>query len=62
MDLSAGGDGELECMSDFNVSITLTKKGLANTDKVADAVFKYIQRLREAGPQEWVFNESRDVG
>ena len=42
MDLSAGGDGELECMSDFNVSITLTKKGLANTEKVADAVFKYI--------------------
>ena len=62
MELTAGGDGELDCMSDFNVSITLTKKGLANTDKVADAVFKYIQRLKEVGPQEWVFNESRDVG
>ena len=42
MTLSAGGDDELDCMSDFNVSITLTKKGLANTEKVADVVFKYI--------------------
>ena len=50
MELSAGGDGELNCMSDFNVCITLTKKGLANTEKVADAAFKYIQRLREVGP------------
>ena len=42
MELSAGGDDELNCMSDFNVCITLTKKGLANTEKVADAAFKYI--------------------
>ncbi len=42
MDLCSGGDSELDCMSDFNVSITLTKKGLANYEKVIDAVFKYI--------------------
>ena len=42
MDLCAGGDHELDCISDFTITITLTKKGLANTDKVIDAVFKYI--------------------
>lgn len=42
MDLSAGGDHELDCFSDFTITITLTKKGLANTDKVLDAIFKYI--------------------
>lgn len=50
MDLSAGGDHELDCLSDFTLCVTLTKKGLANTDKVIDACFKYIQRLKEVGP------------
>ena len=40
----------------------MTKKGLENYEKVIDAVFKYIQRIKEVGPQEWVFNESRDIG
>ena len=44
------------------MTITLTKKGLANTDKVLNAVFKYIQRLKEVGPQEWVFEEARKIG
>ena len=62
MDLSAGGDYELDCVSDFTVSITLTKKGLANYEKVTDAVFKYMQRLKEVGPQEWVHAEKGKVG
>ena len=62
MELQASADSELDCMSDFSVTITLTKKGLKNHEKVLDAVFKYIQRLKEVGPQEWVFNESRKIG
>ena len=50
MALNAGGDSELDCMSDFSITITLTKKGLANHEKVLDAIFKYIQRLKEVGP------------
>lgn len=61
-ELSAGGDSELDCMSDFNVVVTLTKKGLTNQEKVLDAVFKYIQRLKEVGPKEWVFEENRNIG
>ena len=42
MELCAGGYDELDCMSNFYVNITLTKKGLAHTDKVVNSVFKYI--------------------
>lgn len=62
MDLCAGGDHELDCLSDFTITVTLTKKGLANKDKVIDAVFKYIQRLKEVGPQQWVHDETKKVG
>ena len=51
MSLSSSGSTELDCISDFSVTVTLTKKGLANTDKVMNAIFKYIQRLKEVGPQ-----------
>ena len=51
MSLKAEGEHELDCLSNFSVKIALTKKGLANTDKVIDAVFTYIQRLKEVGPQ-----------
>ena len=42
MDLATDDGHKLDCFSDFTITITLTKKGLANVDKVVDAVFKYI--------------------
>ena len=62
MSLSAGADHELELFSDFSITITLTKKGLANYQKVMAAVFKYIHRLKEGGPQQYVFDETKTVG
>ena len=62
MELFAGGYEELDCMSDFTITITLTKKGLKDVEKVIDAVFKYIKRLQELGPKEWVFNEKKNIG
>ena len=50
MELSTYADHNNDCLSNFNLTITLTKKGLANTEKVLNAVFKYIQRLKEVGP------------
>lgn len=41
MELSAGDDAEMGLFSDFSITITLTKKGLANYEKVVEAVFKY---------------------
>ena len=28
---------------------------------IADILFRYIGMLKEKGPQEWVFNEIRDI-
>jgi secreted Zn-dependent insulinase-like peptidase len=62
MELSAGGSHELEYFSDFSITVTLTKKGLANYQKVIAAIFKYAQRLRDGGAQEWVFEEKKKIG
>ena len=62
MSLSAGEDHEMGVFSDFTVKIGLTKKGLANYEKVIQAVFKYAQRLVEVGPQEFVFKECQTIG
>ena len=41
----------------FWVTITLTDKGLANWMYVANSVFQYLNMLRIAGPQKWIFEE-----
>ena len=50
MGLTAGNYGMKDWLTEVYVDITLTKKGLENTDKVTEVVFKYIQRLQEVGP------------
>lgn len=55
MSLSCGSDHEMDCFSEFKITVVLTKKGLANYNKVLDIIFKYLQRLKEVGPQEWKF-------
>jgi insulysin len=60
--LSAGEDHEMGIYSDFYLDIALTKKGLENYEKVAQAVFKYAQRLVETGPQNFVHEECKTLG
>lgn len=62
MGLTAGGSHELDCFSDFTVQVQLTKKGLENYEHVAETIFKYAQRLKEAGPQQYVYDESSQIG
>lgn len=62
MNLSAGCDHEQGVFSNFYISIGLTQKGLKETNQVLAAVFKYAQRLVEAGPQNFVFDECRSIG
>jgi len=62
IELSSGADHELWGLSSFDVSVTLTKKGLQEYQRVLDAIFKYAQVLKEAGPQEYIFNEVKRLG
>ncbi|XP_043206057.1 insulin-degrading enzyme-like [Amphibalanus amphitrite] len=45
----------------INISIDLTEEGERCVDEVADHVFQYLAMLRERGPQEWVFEECRQL-
>jgi len=62
MALSSGSDHEMSVFSSFTVDITLTKKGLENVNDVIAAVFKYAQRIRDVGPQQFVFDECQKIG
>lgn len=62
MSLASSCDHELGTFSNFSVTITLTKKGLEQSDAVIAAVFKYAQEIRDAGPQQYVFEEVQKIG
>jgi insulysin len=60
--LSSYPDHELYCISTFSIDITLTKKGLQHIEQVVAAVFRYAQIIRDAGVQDYVFEEMRTAG
>ena len=62
LELSAGDDHNLWGFSIFEVVIKLTKKGLENYEKVIEAVYHYAKVINEKGPQEYVFNECKNIG
>ena len=63
LELSASHDHNLNgAFSNFNVDITLTKKGLENYERVVEAVFEYAQIVKNRGVQEYVFDETKRVG
>jgi insulysin len=62
-ELYAGASNKLNGVySEFKVTVQLTKKGLKNYIKVAEAIFSYAQHLQAVGPQEYIFTEIKDLG
>lgn len=41
----------------FSVVVALTEKGAADPDRVLQLLFAYMDKLREEGPQEWLYAE-----
>lgn len=62
MKLFAGPDHEMDTFSTLDVTIQLSEKGVKEYETVIEALFQYLQRIRDVGPQEWVFNEVKDIG
>jgi insulysin len=62
LELSAYLEHEIWSISTFFVDITLTKRGLAEVERVLAAVARYAQVVRDAGVQEYIFEEYRRVG
>lgn len=59
--LSAGGNDNFSCYSEFEVSVQLTDKGVAESEKVVAYVFEYIEMLKARPPEEWVVGEIQRV-
>ena len=45
----------------FVVNVDLTEEGIKHVDDIVMLVFQYLAMLKEHGPQEWVFNECKDL-
>ncbi|KAM4054774.1 peptidase M16 domain-containing protein [Hirsutella rhossiliensis] len=45
----------------FQVQIRLTEEGLKNYPEIAKIFFQYVSLLREALPQEWIFDEQKGM-
>ena len=59
VDICASVDAELGLFSDLSVKVQLTEKGVNNYDQVLQAIFKYNQRIAEAGPNKNVWLECK---
>ncbi|PAA70440.1 hypothetical protein BOX15_Mlig002690g1, partial [Macrostomum lignano] len=59
--LSAGCGGGSLGYDFFKVSLDLTEEGARREDAVIATLFRYIDMLRREGPQEWIYNEERDL-
>jgi len=60
--LSAGQGISHRDNATFSVSVNLTEAGLAHVDEIADLTFDYLHLIREAGIQEWLFEEQSRLG
>ncbi|KAF3827763.1 hypothetical protein GH733_000998 [Mirounga leonina] len=45
----------------FIINVDLTEEGILHVEDIILHMFQYIQKLRAEGPQEWVFQECKDL-
>ncbi|EMR09470.1 hypothetical protein PNEG_02412 [Pneumocystis murina B123] len=45
----------------FRIILVLTSKGLDESEDLIVAIFQYLDFLRSIGPQEWIFNELKQL-
>ncbi|KAG7155866.1 Insulin-degrading enzyme-like [Homarus americanus] len=45
----------------FVVNVDLTEEGIEHVEDIVSAVFEYLNLLKKEGPQQWVFDECRDL-
>ncbi|CAL1267103.1 unnamed protein product [Larinioides sclopetarius] len=59
--LAAGVKPGCKGFAFFIVDLILTEEGLEHTDDIVTLLFQYLTMLREAGPQEWIFQECKKL-
>jgi insulysin len=59
--LSCGLHCDYASFAVLAVTIDITDEGLARLDEVIECFFAYVGLLRSAGPQEWIWKESKEL-
>lgn len=54
---SRGGNG----FGFFNVNVDLTLEGMLKTNEIVELLFQYLNMVKTAGPQKWIFEESAQL-
>ena len=61
LSLSAGGGNSHPDINSFSISVSLTKKGLSDYERIMELIFNYIQMLRDHGIEEYTFKENQTM-
>jgi len=59
--ICAGYSAHARGLGFFTLTSSLTEEGVEQVDDVIKAVFQYIQLLQATEPQQWMFDENRDI-
>lgn len=59
--LSAGGYTISKGNATFGVDVDLTEKGLKHYEDVLCTIFQYLELVKNEEPQEWIYQELKDV-
>ena len=62
LELATMLDHKMHAFSNLTIQITLTAKGLERYEEVLEVTYKYLQMLRDNGPQQYFFDESKSIG
>ena len=57
--LSAGGGNSHPNINSFGISISLTKKGLAEYERILEMVFSYIDMVKKHGIKKYTFDQAQ---
>jgi len=49
------------CLSLFTIRIKLTERGLEHIEEVGEVIFTYLRLLQATPPEDWVFDEMRNL-
>ncbi|WEW56245.1 metalloprotease [Emydomyces testavorans] len=60
-ELSAGAIPICPGAAFFNISVRLTEDGLHHHEEVVKVVFQYIALIKEHPPQQWIFDEMKNL-
>ncbi|MFQ5716572.1 MAG: insulinase family protein, partial [Nitrospinales bacterium] len=59
--LSAGGSAPHDDINTFDITVSLTKKGVENYERILELIFSYIRMIREHGVEEYTFKERQTM-